>query len=688
MARHTTSVWCLRRPGWLMMAALLAFPWAAVAQSATTPPAAKVGAHLVGKLEGYEIVRDPARIPKRFNEAPALADQVKAGKLPPVERRLPAEPLVVKPVHEVGRYGGTWRRAFTGPGDGENGNRLMAVDKFLFWDHTGTRISPSVAREWKVSDDGKTVTLSLRKGMRWSDGQPFTTADVVFWYEDLYLDKELVPTPLPEFAVGGKPGRVEKIDDLTFAFKFDVPYYIFEAILAADNQVGRGQATGQGSGRFFGGYAPRHYLKQFLPKYASMDELEREAKREGFDNWKSRLRAKIDWQRNPDLPVLAPWKTVTPITGRTWTLERNPYYWEVDTAGNQLPYIDRVVMTQAENLEVVNLRALAGEIDFQARHIDIQKLPVYLENQGRGGYKVYLDPGVYGADTALHVNLAYDADPEIARWLASRDFRRALALGIDRDQINEVFFLGLGTPGSPVVTELSPENPGAEYRKRWSTHDPKRANELLDQLGLTKRDAEGFRLRSDGKGRLRIPLETVAAAFLPWTKHAEMIVQQWRQIGIQGDVKEVERSLYTTRLDNSEAPITLWSNGGTELLYLYPSLALPLAAQAPMGIPFYRWFASGGKEGRKPADAQLLNAIQLFTSGLVQKEAERNKTAQEIWKILVEEQWSIGVVGLSPAFLGVRIASTRLGNVPARQVNAQHMRTPSGARPTTLFFKP
>jgi peptide/nickel transport system substrate-binding protein len=251
-----------------------------------------------------------------------------------------------------------------------------------------------------------------------------------------------------------------------------------------------------------------------------------------------------------------------------------------------------------------------------------------------------------------------------------------------------VFFLGLGTPGSPVVTELSPENPGAEYRERWSTHDPKRANELLDQLGLTKRDAEGFRLRSDGKGRLRIPLETAAAAFLPWTKHAEMIVQQWRQIGIQGDVKEVERSLYTTRLDNSEAPITLWSNGGTELLYLYPSLALPLAAQAPMGIPFYRWFASGGKEGRKPADPQLLNAIQLFTSGLVQKEAERNKTAQEIWKILVEEQWSIGVVGLSPAFLGVRLASTRLGNVPARQVNAQHMRTPSGARPTTLFFKP
>ena len=354
--RHDRRVW-LVAAGMAGAGGTAIASWAALRSPSPRPPAPKVGAHLIGKLEGYEIVRNPARIPKRFSEAPMLAEQVKAGKLPPVERRLPAEPLVVKPVHEIGRYGGTWRRAFTGPGDGENGNRLMAVDKFLFWDHTGTRISPSVARDWKVSDDGKTVTLSLRKGMRWSDGQPFTADDVVFWYEDLYLDKELVPTPAPRVRRRreARAGREDR--RLTFAFKFDAPYYIFEAILAADNQVGRGQATGQGSGRFFGGYAPRHYLKQFLPKYASADELEREAKREGFDNWKSRLRAKIDWQRNPDLPVLAPWKTVTPITGRTWTLERNPYYWEVDTAGNQLPYIDRVVMTLAENLEVVNLRA-------------------------------------------------------------------------------------------------------------------------------------------------------------------------------------------------------------------------------------------------------------------------------------------------------------------------------------------
>ncbi|MGQ9629410.1 MAG: ABC transporter substrate-binding protein [bacterium] len=653
----------------------------------TAAPEQALGAQLIGKLEGYEIIRDPAKFPKKFSEAPMLAELVKAGRLPPVEKRLPEEPLVVKPVHEIGKYGGTWRRGFTGPADGENGNRLMATDKFLFWDYTGTKIMPSVAKDWKVSEDGKTTTLYLRKGMKWSDGAPFTADDIMFWYEDIYLNKELVPTPLPEMSVKGKPGKIVKIDDYTVAFVFEEPYYLFESVLAGDMQIGRGQTTGQFGGRMFGGYAPKHYLKNYLPKYVPEAELDKQAKAAGFDNWKSLLKFKIDWQKNTELPVLAPWKTTSPITAKTWVLERNPYYWEVDTEGNQLPYIDKIVMTLAENLEVLNLRAIAGEIDYQSRHIDIQKLPVFLENQTKGDYKVHLDPGVYGSDTILQVNLAYDADPEIAKWLSNRDFRRALSLGIDRDQINEAFFLGLGTPGSPVPSEDMPENPGPEWRKRWSTYDPKMANELLDKIGLDKKDAEGFRLRTDGKGRLRIELQTAAAAFLPWAKHAEMIAEQWKKIGIQADVKEYERTLFFTRCVNNEQQISLWSNGGTEQLYLYPYHALPLHTESMYGVPYYKWYSTGGKEGKRPTDPQLLKALELYASAAGLKEAERNKVAQEIWKILVDEQFGIGVVGLSPAFLGVRIVSNKMGNVPDRQVNAQHMRTPSSARPTTLFFK-
>jgi len=163
-------------------------PATALAGQADAP---RLGAQLIGTLEGPTLILDPTKWPKRFAESPVLAELVKAGKLPPVENRIPEEPLVVKPVHTIGKYGGTWRRGFTGPGDYENGNRIVSTDKILFWDYTGTKIMPCVAKDWKLSDDGKAIAITLRKGHKWSDGQPFTADDFVFWYEDVYLNKDL-----------------------------------------------------------------------------------------------------------------------------------------------------------------------------------------------------------------------------------------------------------------------------------------------------------------------------------------------------------------------------------------------------------------------------------------------------------------------------------------------------------------
>ena len=134
--------------------------------------------NLVGKLEGAEVVTDPARYPKTFKEAPELAELVKAGKLPPVQERIGHDPLVVKPLREIGKYGGTWRRGFTGPFDTSNGHRAAQNDKLLFWDYTGTKLVPNIARGWEVSPDGKVTTLHLRRGMKWSDGRrsPPTTS--------------------------------------------------------------------------------------------------------------------------------------------------------------------------------------------------------------------------------------------------------------------------------------------------------------------------------------------------------------------------------------------------------------------------------------------------------------------------------------------------------------------------------
>jgi peptide/nickel transport system substrate-binding protein len=502
------------------------------------------------------------------------------------------------------------------------------------------------------------------------------------------LNKDIVPVQHPDFLINGKSGVIKKIDETTVLFEFPEPNYLFLDILAGSTAMGGGQALWQMEGRTMGAYMPAHYVKQFHPKYIGMDAANAKAKAANFDGWLGYLKNRWDWRLNPDLPVLTPWKVVTPINNPTWVMERNPFFYEVDTAGNQLPYIDRIQMTVAENLEVLNLRAIAGQYDLQERHTAMTKLPVFLENRDKVGYDVRLDPALNGSDATLQVNHAYDADAEVAKWLHTADFRRALSMGIDRDQLNETFWLGIGTPGSVAPADSTPYNPGPEWRKKWSTLDAKQANALLDKIGLGKKDGEGYRLRVDGKGRLRVELLTSAGAFIPHSQVAEMIKEQWKKIGVQADVKEVERSLFFTRVRANEHQIAIWANDGTELLYLFPRHGLPVdPAESLLGTPLAVWYASGGKQGKAPDDTPLLKAMDMFRSANGKKQPERIKIAQEIFKIMIDGQYSIGTVGQSPATMGVRIASRKMGNMASRQINAQHCRTPGTSQPSTYYFK-
>ena len=640
----------------------------------------------VGQLEGPTLLLDSASIPAQFSEAPMLAKLVAAGDLPPVEERLPSEPLVIQPLDAIGEYGGTWRRAFLGPGDGENGNRINASDKLLFWDFTGNKIVPSVAKGWEVTDEGRVTTIFLREGMKWSDGQPFTADDFVFWFEDLYSDPRIA-TPIADLAVNGVQGRIEKVDDLTVSFVFPEPDLLLVDLLAGDTLIGGGQSARQSRGATFGAYSPAHYLKQFLPKYSSEEEVNARAAAEGFDDWVAMLNFKKDWQLNPELPTLGPWRTVNPINTDNWVLERNPYYYAVDAAGNQLPYLDRIVMQLAESPQIVTLRAIAGELDMQERHVLLTELPAIVENQETSNYTLHLDLAFNGTDAVFQINQSYDADPEIAKWLQNTDFRRALSLGIDRDQVNETFLLGLGTPGSAIPAASSPQNPGEEeYRNLWSVHDPEKANAMLNALGLTERDAQGFRLRTDNGKRLRIEVQAINA-FMPWVQMAEMVAQQWKDIGIFADVRELERTLFINRARNNESQISVWTNGGTEKLYLFPRHAIPVdPLESFMGPAFAQWFVTNGAQGKQPDDPELLRAMELFRSATGKPEAERNAIAQEIWKIIVEQQYGIGTVGQSPALMGVRIVNNDLGNIPDRTCIAQHCRTPGSSHPETFFF--
>jgi len=642
---------------------------------------------LIGKLEGPEVVTDAAKLPKTLKEAPQLAALVKAGKLPPVAERVGQDPLVIKPLHEIGKYGGTWRGGFTGPADFWNGYRCCSgPDHLLFWDYTGDKVTPNVAKGYEMQDGGRTLVLHLRRGMKWSDGKPFTADDFVFWFEEIYRNKDLVPTPSAVMAINGKQGEVQKVDTYTVKFRFADPYYLLPDVLAGSTQIGGHAQQGLNG---MGGYAPAHYLKQFHPKYVGQAELDKKVKEEKFDSWVRMFLFKNDWARNPDLPVLTPWKTVTPSHTPTWTLERNPYSVFVDPEGNQLPYIDRVVLTLAENLEVINLRAIAGEYDFQQRHLDLGKLPVFIENQVKGAYKVHLDPGDYGGDMIIKFNLSYEADPEIAKWMNTADFRRALAIGIDRDQINETFWLGTGTPSSVVPADGNKYNPGPQYRKMWATLEVKKANEMLDKIGLAKKDAEGFRLRTDGKGRLRIEIMTLGGQFLQFTQIAEMIREQWKKIGIDLVVQEVERSLAIQRTAANEQQLAAWNNDGSEHLFTFPLHVFPfdlIAVVATSGPLYAKWFQSAGTQGKEPP-ARMKELMEKFKKAYGVPEKERIALGKEVWKIAAEEVYIIGVIGMGPASMGVRVVKTNMGNIPSRQYNSPDGKTPTISRPVTFFYK-
>jgi peptide/nickel transport system substrate-binding protein len=322
------------------------------------------------------------------------------------------------------------------------------------------------------------------------------------------------------------------------------------------------------------------------------------------------------------------------------------------------------------------------------RFIDLAKLPVFLENAERGKYKIHLDPGFNGADSELKFNLAYRGDPEIQKWFANVDFRRALALGIDREQINQAFFLGLAVNGTSIPADVIPQSPGKEWRTKWATLDVKQANAMLDKIGLAKKDAQGFRLRTDNGERLRIQIDVVQSLSPTWPQQAEMIIQQWRAIGIAADMRLFERSLFYTRVRNDQNQMVIFSNNGSESLYLYTVPVLPIDPQGSLnGAAYAQWFASNGASGLAPTDPVLLKAFDLLRAASGQTDEQRTETAKELWKMLVDQVWAIGLVGQSPAYMGTRVVNERLENVPARTCTSQHCRTPWSGHPDQWYYK-
>jgi len=577
-----------------------------------------------------------------FKESPQLTDLVKQGKLPPLKERLPKEPLVVVPIEEIGKYGGTWTRAVTGLTEiwpprkfGENYTR---------WDPNITKVLPNVAESWTISKDAKDYTVRFRRGIRWSDGVAFTADDVVFWYEDILLNNELYPVK-PAWVQDG--GYIKKIDTYTVRIHFGKPNALFMEDLA-----------GPGGDFAFGVETPSHFLKQYHPKYTSKEELDKKVKSKGFDYWYQLFGSFTNWTAlwsYPECPRLWAWVPKESTSERV-VLERNPYYWKIDPNGNQLPYIDRIVLLILGNPEVITMKALAGELDTEWQYTSFTNYPTYIDGKEKGGYRVFRWNSDDGSNFTLYFNLNHK-DPVIREIFQDKRFRQALSMAINRVEINELCYLGQGEPRQSAPLKASPYYE-EEFAKAYAEYNPQKANTLLDGMGLTKRDKDGYRLRPDGK-TLAITIE-ISTSYPTHSDVAELVKKYWEQVGVKTAIKPEERSLFEKRMQAGEHDIGVWSMDGavSPVIPLFKYLWQQGNGTAPL---WTMWYNSGGKQGEEPpSEIKRLLALYDEIYSTVNKQ-KRIAVAKEFLKLRAELCINIGTVGALPQ---IAIVKNNFRNVP------------------------
>jgi peptide/nickel transport system substrate-binding protein len=611
----------------------------------------------------------------KYKEAPALADQVKGGKLPPVEARLPEKPLVVPVAEKVGDYGGVWRRAFLGPADANNYVRVV-YDALFRFSPDGAKIEPKIAESAEPSADYKTWTIKLRKGAKWSDGQPFTANDILFWYKDVLLNKELTPT-LPGWIrnADGTPAKVEKVDDQTVRFTYAAPATLF--LTAVANQ--------DGADRTFAMFLPAHYLKKFHPAYADKAEIDKMAHAAGFKAWTELFANKNAPPENPERPTMAAWAPTSRASDPVFTLRRNPYYVGVDKDGNQLPYIDEVRFTYFADAQALNLQAIAGNFDMQERHVNMTNYPVLKEQEKSAKkYRVITWPTFGGADAVIAINQTYTADPVMGKVMANVDFRKALSLAINRDQIKESVFLGLGEPRQGVPAPWHPYYPGDEWAKKYTEFKRDEANKLLDGIGLDKKDANGIRLLPNGKpATIEI---SVVPAFGAWPDVALLVSKDWDAVGIKTIVQIRERALHFTMRDNNELMAEIWNEDTSAFPYTGNAKVDPRNTPIlTMGPLWLRWYATGGKEGAEPPPA-MKRIVEIVDKARTAPPDEQVKLSQELYRIWAENLFEIGTIGLTPMVQGVVVATNKFQNVPKTLGNDWPLRSPGNARTEQFYF--
>jgi len=541
-----------------------------------------------------------AEAPSAYTEAPMLAEKVAAGELPPIEERLPENPFVVGPgVYmtvenlpnwQPGKYGGTLRSSHSVAN--WNPDIFVAMNEpFLQAPKIGDQdIVCNVCESFEVSPDNTTFTFVLRKNLKWSDGEPVTTEDVRFAWEDIRNNPDISPSGVPTqwktgFSPTGTPATVDIIDDYTFKVTFDGPYGAFLRALTIEGWVGYTQVL-----------EPAHYLKQFHTKYTSIEDLkplldEMQLTNEWWQVFATKRCQNWD-MTNPrcaDYPALNPWIGKDTGNPSLMRFERNPYYFKVDTQGQQLPYIDYLTSQQVNDVEMVTLKVVAGEVDFQRESTGLIKIPLYKENEDKANIRVVLTD-MHVDSSGLRLNQTFD-DPQWQAMVRDIRFRQAVSMAINRQELIDTVYYGYAKPAVETMGEAN------------VVYDVEAANALLDEMGLTEKDADGYRKYPDGT-TIDILLETGAQA-VDLVPVADLTGQYLKDIGLKVTVKQIDPNLFSERYNANEVQASVhWSHDvgwGNDLT---------TGSIGRAGRLWQIWVDTQGAEGEEPPD-WIKQAVQI-----------------------------------------------------------------------------
>ncbi len=631
------------------MAALISGQTLAACPSVAGPDAGGQYPHLFEKAE-FEQANGCTL---SFSDNPALAElngRIAGNpKLAPLAERLPAEPLVVVPYETVGQYGGVLDGISKATESGTSDLlSVRHVNLMRFSDDLST-VVPNVAKSWQWNDDYTVLTVKLRQGHKWSDGAPFTAADIVFWYDNLVLDPNVIEKPKDRFLSDGKPMKVEALDDTTVRFTLNAPKPSMTTMFASD---------------YAQPFQPKHLIGKFHPKLnPDADKL---AQSLGFKDGYEAVKfyyGQSDWKDIPT-PLLKDAEKAKQLveagfTATAPTLESfivvedtlegrrlvaNPYFFQVDTAGQQLPYINEIKEIYIGDEDIQTAKLIAGEIDYKTQALNLPTAPVLLENKDKGGYSVALRPTV--GMTSFAFNLT-DKDEEKRAVFNDVNFRRAMSVAMNRDQINEVAYFGLGktmqytafdADTAPFVTD--------EVKTAWTAFDVKQAAELLDKAGVVDKDGDGLRdLPSGKKFELNIQYTTQGVA----TKVAEIVAANWSDVGVKTTIKEVTSDEYRNSQTANDLDVLVWIMGrpqftlANDAAWLQPPYGTFFELRTGMG--WSQYLSTDGKEGIKPP--QTVYEMQKLAAKFGSLQLGSQESAEvglEIAKRTVDDLFIIGTV--------------------------------------------